>query len=495
MKLKKIWRPIAAISFLSIAMVAFNNMTSAPSFGRGHILVQPAQGVSDDDLDQILSSHGGRSHSKIAPIRVHVVRVPDGAEEKIAAALAHNPKIKFAEVDQQVHLDPYMTTDDTYYASEWHLAKIGAPAAWDSSTGNGVTVAVLDTGVYGAHPDLAARMVPGYNFYDNNSDTSDIYGHGTLVAGTIAGIGNNTTGVAGVAWNSKIMPMRISDPNGYITYYSILANALTWAADRGARVANISYGVTNSSTVISAASYFQSKGGVVFSSGGNSGTYATGAANPTSIITVAATDANDVKASWSTTGPHLDLSAPGVGIWTTNRSGGYSASNGTSFSSPISAAVAALMLSVNPGLSPQQVESILRSTAVDLGTAGRDDLYGSGRVNAAAAVATAKATSPSQPPPPPPPVTDTVAPSILSLSPAAGSVVKATVTVSSSASDNVGVSSMKIYIDGALKASSSSGSVSLSWNTRKASAGAHTIEVRAQDAAGNMTSKSIQVTK
>ena len=505
MKITRHWWQLATFASLSVLMVSYTNMSSAPTFGKGVVLVQPAEGVSDDDLEQIIASHGGRSHNENKAIRLHTVVVPQGAEEKVAEALSHNPKIKFAELDRQVHLEPNMAVNDSYYSSEWHLAKIGAPAAWDVASGSGVIVAVLDTGVDGTHPDLAARMVAGYNYYDNNADTSDIHGHGTMVAGTMAAIGNNTAGVAGVSWNSRIMPMRISDPVGNITYYSIVANCLTWAADHGARVANISYGVNTSSAVATAASYFQSKGGVVFNSAGNSGTYSA-QANPTSIISVGATDANDVKASWSTTGPHVDMSAPGVGIWTTTRGGGYGAVNGTSFSSPITAAVAALMLSANPGLSPAQIESILRSTAVDLGTAGRDDLYGSGRVNAAAAVAAAKSTSGSTTTTTTttitttttttmPAIADTVAPVVQSLSPASGTIVKGNVTISGFASDNIAVSSMKIYIDGVLSASSSSNSVSMSWNTRKVSVGAHTIRVDAKDAAGNLATKSVQVTK
>lgn len=498
MKLRNVFRNLFVIAFLSINMIAFTNMSQPVSFGKGHILVQPAEGVTDDELNQIVAAHGGKSHSKIQSIKVHKIKVPEGTEEKIAAALSHNPKIKFAEVDKMVRLEPNMTTNDSYYASQWHLGKINAPVAWDTATGTNVIIAILDTGVNGAHPDLAGHMVQGFNFFDNTTNTSDVYGHGTLVAGAAAAIGNNTIGVSGVAWNSKIMPMRISDLSGNITYYSIVANALTWAADHGARVANISYGVNTSSAVVTAAQYMQSKGGVVFNSAGNSG-LVENEANVGSIITVSATDANDVLAGWSSRGAMVDIAAPGVGIWTTNSAGGYSASNGTSFSSPIAAGVAALMLSANSSLTPQMLESILKSTAVDLGAAGTDQLYGSGRINAAEAVAKAKAAVVSQPPPtqptPPPPVTDTVPPVISSVVPSDSSIVKGTVAIKGMASDNVAVVSMKLYIDGVLSASSTSGTVSLSWNTRKASVGSHSIRVDAVDAAGNSVTKTVLVRK
>lgn len=491
---------ITNLALVGMVMTAISTeFASAHSpYGPGRILVQPVDGVTDTDLNQILSQHGGKSHGKLRSLKVHSVSVPVGAEEKIAAALSRHPKIKFAELDQEVELHPDMGTDDTYYSSEWHLAKIGAPDVWNMVTGSGVIVAILDTGVNSSHPDLAPRIVAGYNTFDNSYDTSDIHGHGTMVAGTVAAVGNNAMGVAGVAWNARIMPMRISDLSGNITYYSIVANALTWATDNGARVANISYGVTQSATVQTAAQYMQSKGGMVVSSAGNSGTVLS-EANASSILTVSATDANDVLAGWSSTGPMVDVSAPGVGIWTTTRAGGYGAASGTSFSSPITAGVIALMMSAKPGLSPQKIESILKTTAVDLGTSGPDQQYGAGRVNAAAAVAAAKAevvAAPSPTPSPTPvPVVDTMPPSILSLVPTESSVVKGNVSVKATASDNVGVVSMKLYIDGVLSAAASSGSISMSWNTKKVSAGAHTIRVEARDAAGNLAAKSVQVSK
>jgi len=547
-------------------------------FASGRILVQPNAGLTDDKLNQILSGHGAKSQSQNRQIKLHTVQVPAGREEAIAAALSHNPNIKFAEVDGIIDLQPQAITDDPYLASQWHLSKIGAPQVWDFTTGTGVTIAILDTGVDGTHPDLAARMVPGWNFFDNNSNTADIYGHGTKVAGSAAAIGNNTLGVTGVAWNSKIMPMRISDPNGMLTYYSIVANSITWAADHGARVANISYGISHIASVLSAAQYMQSKGGVVVSAGGNSGGLVPGA-DTSAVLTVAATDSNDARTSWSSYGPIIDLSAPGAGIWTTTLGGGYGAVNGTSFSSPITAGVVALMLSANPALQPNQIDSLLKSTAVDRGAAGRDDYYGYGRVDAANAIQAARAavTNDSQAPSVSIsnplagarisglwPVTvsasdnigvsrvelyaggsliamssqspyqfsldttglpegsltltakafdaagnaesssisvtvnnivDTTAPVITSLTPANGSILKGTVTISASASDNIGVTSMVIYVDGVQKATSSSGSISFNLNSRKMTSGTHTIRVDAKDGSGHVGTKSVLVTK
>lgn len=145
----------------------------------------------------------------------------------------------------------------------------------------------------GAHPDLETQMVPGWNFYDNNSDTSDVFGHGTLVAGTASAITNNGAGVAG---QSKVMPIRITDTNGY-GYASTIVQGLVWASDSGVRVANISFGgAAGILSVQNAAQYMKDKGGLVVVSAGNTGSEQTTA--PTSaLIPVSATDANDVKTS------------------------------------------------------------------------------------------------------------------------------------------------------------------------------------------------------
>jgi subtilisin family serine protease len=226
---------------------------------KGRVLVQPRAGLSDTELDNVLAPHGGKRVQHLEQINVHVVQLPDTANEMaVVQALQKNPHIKFAELDRVV--PPEMTTSDPNLSNEWHHPKIGSQTAWDSSTGLGVTIAMLDTGVDGTYPDLQASLVPGWNTYDNNN-TADVLGHGTATAGTAAAVGNNATGVAGVAWQSKIMPIRITDPNGY-GYYSTMASGITWAADHGARVASISFASTcGSATVASAAQYLRNKGG------------------------------------------------------------------------------------------------------------------------------------------------------------------------------------------------------------------------------------------
>ncbi|MDB5756690.1 MAG: hypothetical protein JWR56_3118, partial [Massilia sp.] len=370
----------ATLAIASLGMLPSLSSAAPPEqWASGRILVSPRPGLTAAAFDKIIKSHGANASRKLNGINVYVVEMPPGREQAMAQALARHPNMKFAEVDGAVSMQ--MTPSDTYYPNAWHLPIIQAPAAWDMATGSGITIAILDGGVESTHPDLAAHIVPGWNFYDNNSNTSDVNGHGTKVAGVAAALGDNAMGVTGGAWNAKIMPMRISDTAGNLTYYSIIANSLTWAADHGARVANISYIISQVATVQNAAQYMRNKGGVVVASAGNTGALDS-TPNTSTILTVAATDSADQRASWSAYGPVVDVAAPGVGIWTTTAGGSYGAVSGTSFSSPLTAGVVALMLSANPALQPSQVDSILTSTADDLGTPGRDDYYGYGRINA-----------------------------------------------------------------------------------------------------------------
>ena len=239
----------------------------APGAGRsgtwaeGRILVLPHAGLPEKELAKIVGEHGGKAR-KIGQSDLYIVDLPGhGSEKAVAARLAHHPHLKFAELDYLV--EPDFMPNDPQYGSAWHLPKIGASSAWDSSQGSGVTIAILDSGVDGRHPDLSSRMVAGWNFYDNNSITSDVFGHGTKVAGTASAITNNAVGVSGVAGQSKIMPVRVSGTNGS-AYISTIAKGLTWAADNRARVANVSFnGVAGSASIQNASQYMKNKGGLV----------------------------------------------------------------------------------------------------------------------------------------------------------------------------------------------------------------------------------------
>src|SRR5438876_1292887 len=183
----------------------------------GRLLVKPRAGIDESALQQLFAAHGARQHSAIHQINLRILNVPEAARDHVLEALQHHPGIEFAELDAIV--PPSFTPNDPSFKNQWHLPKMGCPSAWDITFGSStVTIAICDTGVDATHPDLAAAIVPGWNFYDNNSDTRDVYGHGTGVAGTAAAMGNNGVGVAGAAMNCRIMPVRISDTNGYTLY-------------------------------------------------------------------------------------------------------------------------------------------------------------------------------------------------------------------------------------------------------------------------------------
>jgi hypothetical protein len=407
---------------------------------------------------------------------VHVIELPANANEQaVAKALAHNPHIKFAEVDEIV--TPSATTNDPILPQEWHIPKVGASTAWNTSTGAGIVVAVLDSGVQSNHPDLQANLVPGWNVYNNNNLTTDVNGHGTAVAGTIAAIGNNGIGAVGVAYRAKIMPIRMTDASCNTTF-SLMATALTWAADHGADVANISYSnVYKSSTMISAANYLRNKGGETVVAANNNAINE-GTANTTSMITVSATNQTDGLASFSSWGPMVDVAAPGVSIQTTLWNSGYGWGTGTSFATPITAATVALIMSANPALLPSQIENVLFKTATNLGATGYDYYFGWGRVNAAAAVAAAVSTTTT--------TTDTTPPTVAIASPTGGTM-SGIVPVSVSAADNTGVTKVELYVGGVLLAADTTAPFSFSWDTTKKANGTYGMYAKAYDAAGHVT--------
>jgi len=413
---------------------------------------------------------------------VLVLNLPDQADEAgFANAMAARPDVEFAELDRIVKPADITPNDPWFGSWEWYLTKINAPAAWTTTTGDkNIIIAILDTGVDGTHPDLQSKMVPGWNIYNNNSDTSDVYGHGTVVAGTAGAASNNAQGVASVAWNCPIMPIRISATDGSATY-SAMASGLTWAADHGAKVANISYEASNSATVKSAASYFQSKGGVVTSAAGNKGLFDTSADNPY-ILTISATDVNDQITSWTNTGNNIDLAAPGS-AYTTFNGGIYSSATGTSIAAPIVAGAAALVFSIKPSLTGSQVQDLLKQNADDLGSSGWDTSYGWGRVNVSRAVSAASGSS----------SVDAVPPVVAFSNLRDGVGVSGTVPITISATDNVGVSSVTLSIDGVITATDTSAPYTFAWVTNAVPNGPHTVTTTAVDTSGNSGVASVSV--
>ncbi|NQZ53696.1 MAG: S8 family serine peptidase [Piscirickettsiaceae bacterium] len=332
-----------------------------------------------------------------------------GFEKAFSQQLMTTGAVRFAEPDALI---PHAAEpNDTYYYLQWHHATINSPVAWDFLTGpadlNAVKVCVLDTGVDTDHPDLVGNLLlPGYNApLEISGNVEDVHGHGTKTSGVIGAMGNNGIGVSGMVWDIKIIPVQIniSDQNSS-AYISDMAVGIEWCASQGVKVVNLSYGGAQYGTIDSAAQVLRNSGGLLFMSAGNDGTYNSSIDYPDydSFIVVGSTDDEDSISGFSETGPFVDVTAPGEDIATTGISAsgdsGYYYATGTSFSSPMTAGLAALIYSINPEFTPAEVENYILNTAVDLGDAGDDDIYGHGRIDAGAAVASAWNISPNEPP-------------------------------------------------------------------------------------------------
>jgi subtilisin family serine protease len=355
----------------------------------GRLLAALRPGIDARVLDYTLKYHAAAVRKQWPRLAVCVLDVPEESSEAIKASLERTGLFEYVERDRYARIA--QIPNDPHFPSEWHLARIQSPEAWSITTGSSVVeVAVIDSGVY-AHPDLTANLSPGWNFVQSNADTSDLLGHGTAVAGTIAAAGNNGFGVAGVTWNSRIMPLVVVDENE-LAAYSDIADAIQYAVDHGVRVINISIGGSlPSSTLQSAVDYAWKKGALIFASAMNNGAsdpYYPAACNH--VMAVSATDGNDHLASFSNYGNWIAISAPGDSILTTTNGGGYAYWFGTSFASPIAAGVAALTLAINPSLTNVELVSILETTADHLGSPGFDNSLGWGRVNAFNAVSAAR---------------------------------------------------------------------------------------------------------
>ncbi len=346
-------------------------------------------------LAAVLQTRGAVPVRRLAQLGARLERFAgrEMSEESRCAELLATGAVAYAEPDYLVA--PGTTPDDPKFSLQWQHTKIGSAAAWNTTTGSSsVLIGVCDTGISSTHPDLVGNLVlPGYNAVDGTTNTEPVYNHGTGVAGCIGAVGNNGAGVAGVVWTAGILPIRITNQSDGRAYVSDAADGIRWAADRGAKVVNLSYLMAGYSTIDSAAQYLRSKGGLLFVAAGND-SRDPGWTDFSSFVAVSATSSSDVLASWSNRGTYVDLAAPGVGVYSTTGTSSYSSMSGTSFASPIAAGVAALIYSVDSTFSPTEVESFLFSSCVDLGSVGEDDLYGNGRVDAEAAVALASDTTP-----------------------------------------------------------------------------------------------------
>lgn len=322
-----------------------------------------------------------------------VLRTPAGeTDEAYARRLTATGRFEYAHPDRLV--SPARIPNDPRYSAQWHLPRMNMPAAWDVTIGDAsVVVAFCDSGVDLAHPDLAGVLVFGYNSVDNlaQADGGNVGAtndHGTEVAGCIGAVGDNAAGVAGMGWNLRLMPIRVTNQTNGNAFLSEINEGARWAADHGAKVVNISYSGVSAATNATTGQYLRDRGVSCVWAAGNAGAVA-GPLDIPELFVVGATAQTDALASFSNFGPAVDVVAPGVAILTT-KVGGYAAPDGTSFAAPLAAGLLALTRSVNPSWGPAESEAAVVRTVHDLGAAGRDDTFGAGLIDGGAAVALAR---------------------------------------------------------------------------------------------------------
>jgi len=472
----------------------FPALAQTPRFVPGRILIKPKAHLSETNLTRKLNERGAVRREKLPHLDVRVVSVPEQNTEALIAALRDDPDIEFVERDFLA--EAAYVPNDAYVGNEWHLGRIQAHQAWDLTTGrSNVVVAVLDSGVNPAHPDLTLRLLAGYDFVSDTAAMTDDLGHGTAVAGTIVAHGNNGLGLAGVAYSCRVMPVKVMDAGGFAAY-STVAQGIRYAVDNGARIINLSLaGSSPSSTLQDAINYAWSRNVLVIAAAGNN-------ANSTlqypaacnHVVAVSSTGPGDSLSAFSSYG-YVALAAPGENIWTTQRTLNnlYGAWSGTSFACPIVASAAALVASINPTLSSDGIATILKQSADDLGTPGFDPSFGHGRLNALKAVTAASQAPgglPGGPPPPPepgttnPPPADITPPSvILAQSPKDGSrAPEPQLTLAGTAADNVGVREVQVSVNGSVELADGTTNWSAGINL---AAGTNFIRIRSVDFAGN----------
>ncbi|MFC1806098.1 S8 family serine peptidase, partial [Planctomycetota bacterium] len=362
----------------------------------GRVLYKVEPGATPAQLGALNAVVRGRGLTKVRKLKglgIDVARIGRGAAKDVCAELVATGAVAFAEPDALV--EPVAVPNDPLYGSQWQHPKINSPGAWDTTTGSQtILAAVCDTGVESTHEDLAANLqLPGYNSADGTTNSEPIHWHGTSVAGCIGAVGNNGKGVAGVSWNVKILPIRITNRGDGLAFVSDAADAIRYAADHGAKVANLSYLMAGYSSIASAGQYLRDRGGLLFVAAGNDN-QDPGWTDFASFVCVGSTDQNDNRSSFSNYGAYIDCVAPGSSVLSTYTLDRYATVSGTSFSSPITAGLATLIYALNPSYTPTEVENFILNTCVDLGDPGDDNTFGHGRINAAAAVAAAANTTP-----------------------------------------------------------------------------------------------------
>ena len=389
----------------------------------GRVLVGWNDLSGKENAEAAVRRQGWNVLRTLDPLPAALIEVPIGKELEAIVRLEADPAVAYAETDTlafatgapalSLPLQPQAPSsppavsaagyqpNDPGWAQQWAPRRIKTPEAWQLTTGNAqAVVAVVDSGIDLAHPEFAGRLLPGFDYVERDTPPQDEYGHGTHVAGIIAAAGDNGTGVAGLGWHVKLLPLRVLDQNGSGSASSV-ASAISNAANQHVDVVNLSLALSGpNETVLNAILFARGNGVVVVASAGND-TLVGQAPAPVryparyaEVIAVAASTHWEDWAAYSNGGPEVDFAAPGGEfsdqILSTGLSGSTAQLYGTSMAAAFVSGVVALLVSQTPDLTQSQIEQALRTTANKIGSypysGGRNDRLGYGRVQAAAAV-------------------------------------------------------------------------------------------------------------
>lgn len=421
-----------------------HSINNGQPFGMGEtryapdrVLVKFKPTLSLQTIDTAINAYQAKTIKHIPELGIYSLKVPEylTAEEMIYA-LRQNPDIEYATPDYKIFITAVPKPNDNFFDLQYALfnqgqeigfpgpqgknrADIKALEAWEETKGDEqVVIAVIDSGIDFDHPDLANTndiekiSSNGYDFVNDDTDPSDDNGHGTFVSGLAAAKTNNNVGIAGVSWNSQILPLKAVDSDG-TGYVSWLVDAIRYAADNGADVISMSLGFSlgpdeEVPSLEEALSYAHTEGLVAVASAGNEGSSVLyPAAYDEYCLAVAATDYNDSRPSWSNFGPEIDIAAPGLKIigpvptwlpgliWEDFTLPPYGFGDGTSASAAIVSGFVALIKSAKPWLGPNDLMDIIRYSADDVNEEehpGKDEFIGSGRINLEKALVPIKLT-------------------------------------------------------------------------------------------------------
>ncbi|WP_433374557.1 S8 family serine peptidase [Actinoplanes sp. CA-142083] len=462
-------RPILIATTLVAGVAAI----PTPALADDNATTQLVVGYKNADALHHIDSFGAKRYAGVLDaLSATRVRVPSKRSASLIAQLRNDPSVSYVEVDQRRKASDVTPNDPEYAAGRQpEINEVNFPAAWEVTTGSAVKVAVVDTGVTQVG-DLSGAVLPGYDFVNGDADPSDDAGHGTMVASLIAARGNDGAGMAGACWQCQVLPVKVLDSNGD-GWDTDVANGIVWAARQGAKVINLSLGGPGNSKVLSdAVAYANDAGALVVAAAGNENSNVRSyPAAYVDVVAVGATSSGNTRAWFSNynygTNTWVDVAAPGI-VTAMGPDGKYYAQEpGTSFSAPIVSGIAGLVKTAHPSYTNWSLMNAVQRSATPIGSW----VY-YGKVDAARALTIG---------------TDTTPPSSPGMTPAQGTRVHGTVTVTAGKlTDNwSGIRSVILYVDGVNKGWTKTAPYGVRWNSAGRN-GPVLLSMRIYDKAGNI---------